>query len=448
MSALLAIAAIGLGGAGLVALGFPERAGTRAGRALHGSLILIFGLGAWSAGYAAALLVFGNRTSVLTAKDAVLAAGGGSLLWLRHRRGIDTVTEEERVPRWLIAMFAAAAALCTGAMIEHTLHWPDGGYDAWMIWNMRARFLLRAADFRAAFSPHLLYWLHQDYPWLLPGVVVQGAALRHGELALVAEVASYLFGVLAVAVLSLSLARLRGPCCALLGGLTLLSTPCFSVFVANQQSDVPLAGYTVAAAALLALALEDRRRPPTLFALAGFAAGLGAWTKNEGLLYAACWTAALLFGLRDLKAVLWFVAGFLPLGALLAGFKLGFAPPNDLVAFSTAGGLLRRALDVHRLGEFLVLSLRRVVFFQNFALWILAELFALWLLLRARHRPGPVGLALLLAFAAYVPIYLLQPHPLGWIFRTSVDRIFIQLWPASILATLSALLPARTTAHT
>ncbi|HZX97321.1 MAG TPA: hypothetical protein VFE90_22590, partial [Myxococcales bacterium] len=94
-----------------------------------------------------------------------------------------------------------------------------------------------------------------------------------------------------------------------------------------------------------------------------------------------------------------------------------------------------------------LLTLRRIVFFQNFALWLVAEVLVLLLVLR-KGRRGPLGLALLLAFAAYVPIYLLQPHPLGWIFRTSVDRIFIQLWPASILATLSALLPARTTAHT
>ena len=62
------------------------------------------------------------------------------------------------------------------------MRFPDGGYDAWMIWNTRARFLVRAADFHTAFSPRLLFWLHQDYPWLVPGAVAQAFMLQgHGE---------------------------------------------------------------------------------------------------------------------------------------------------------------------------------------------------------------------------------------------------------------------------
>jgi hypothetical protein len=443
MTALLAVAAVALGGGGLVAVGFPERAGDLRGRALRACLALALGLGAWSSAFAAALLLFGRDARAIAAKDAVLAAFGAALLWTRRRRPLAIAARGDPAPRWVWALFAVGALVCTGAMIEHTLHWPDGGYDAWMIWNLRARFLVRARDFREAFSPHLLYWVHQDYPWLLPGVVAQGTLLR-GDATLVAEAVSYLFGALAVAALALSLAKLRGPLWGALGGLVLLGTPCFSVFIANQQSDVPLAAYFVIAAALLAFALEDPRRPRTLFLLSGVAAGLGAWTKNEGLLYAGCLFAALLWRLRQARAPLWFAAGFLPFGALLAGFKLTVALPNDLLRFSTAAGLAGRALDLHRWAQLFVMVLRRIVFFQNFALWMVAEVLVLLLVLRKR-RAGPLGLALLLAFAAYVPIYLLQPHPLDWLFRTSIDRIVIQLWPALILATLAALapLPAR-----
>lgn len=449
MSALLAAAAVALAGAGLVALGFVDRAGDLRGRALRACLALALGLGAWSATFAAALLLFGRDARVIAAKDAGLAIAGAALLWIRRRRPVETGGGGDAAPRWVWALFALGGVVCTGAMIEHTLHWPDGGYDAWMIWNLRARFLVRARDFHDAFSPHLLYWVHQDYPWLLPGVVAQGALLRRGDATLLAEAVSYLFGALAVAALSLSLAKLRGPLWGALGGLVLLGTPCFSVFIANQQSDVPLAAYFVIAAALVVLALEDPRRPSSLFLLSGLAAGAGAWTKNEGLLYAGCLFAALLWRLREARAPLWFAAGFLPFGALLAGFKLSVALPNDLLRFSTAAGLAARALDPHRWAQLLVMVLRRIVFFQNFALWMVAEVLVLLLVLR-RRRTGPLGLALLLAFAAYVPIYLLQPHPLDWLFRTSIDRIVIQLWPALILATLASLAPApaRTRART
>ncbi len=437
MSGLLAAAAVALGGAGLVALGFAERAAGLRGRALRACLGLALGLGAWSAAFAAALLLFGRDARIVAAKDAALAIAGAALLWVRRRRPLEAGKGGDPAPRWVWALFAVGGAVCTGAMIEHTIHWPDGGYDAWMIWNLRVRFLVRARDFHDAFSPHLLYWVHQDYPWLLPGAIAQ-AILRGGDARLAAEVVSYLFGALAVAVLVLSLARLRGPLWGALGGLALLGTPCFSVFIANQQSDVPLAAYFLIAAALLVLAVEDARRPASMFLVSGFAAGLGAWTKNEGMLYAGCLFAALLWELRELRAPLWFLAGFLPLGALFVGFKLTVQLPNDLLRFSTAAGLVARALDLRRWGELVLLTLRRIVFFQNFALWLVAELLVLLLVLRKRRR-GPLGLALLLASAAYVPIYLLQPHPLDWLFRTSVDRIVIQLWPAVILATLAAL---------
>ncbi|HET7787982.1 MAG TPA: glycosyltransferase family 39 protein [Myxococcales bacterium] len=447
MNGLLAAAAVALAGAGLVALAFPERAGDLRGRALRACLGLLLGLGAWSAAFAAALLLFGRDARIVAAKDALLAAAGAVLVVLRRGRPVEAGAPGDPAPRGVWALLALGCVVCTGAMIEHTLHWPDGGYDAWMIWNLRARFLVRARDFHDAFSPHLLYWVHQDYPWLLPGVVAQGALLRQGDATLVAEVVSYLFGVLAVATLALSLARLRGPLWGLLGGLALLGTPCFSVFIANQQSDIPLAAYMAAAAALLAMAVADPRRPATLFLLSGFAAGLGAWTKNEGILYAGCLFAALQWKLRQAREPLWFALGFMPLGALVLGFKLTVALPNDLLRFSSAAGLLQRASDLRRWGELLLLVLRRLVFFQNFALWLVAEVLLLLLVLRSK-RPGALGLALLLAFAAYLPIYLLQPHPLDWLFRTSIDRIVIQLWPAVILANLLALAPARTTART
>jgi 4-amino-4-deoxy-L-arabinose transferase-like glycosyltransferase len=257
---------------------------------------------------------------------------------------------------------------------------------------------------------------------------------------MVAAAIAALFGSLAVAVVVLAVAREYGARWGLLAGLAVATFPCFATFASNQQSDVPLGMYFALSAALLASARSRRE-----VALAGFAAGLGIWTKNEGALYAACLALALLWRTRDLRGALAFAAGALPCAALLAWFKLGFASPNDLAAFSSPERIAANALDVHRWGQLLLMTLRRVVYFQDFALWLLAEV--LLLISFVRKRPGSVlGTALFLACAAYGPIYALQPHPLDWIFRTSANRIVIQLWPAAVLATLPAL--ARTTART
>lgn len=423
MRIALAFFAIAFSGAGLT---------VRLRGALRAAAAMLLGIGAWSAAYAAALLLFGARPAVLVAKDAALVAAG--LLLLTFGRGApEAGTARERAPAWLWLAFAGSCALATAVIVEHTLRFPDGGYDAWMIWNTRARFLVRAADFRTAFSPDLFFWLHQDYPWLVPGAVAQAFLLGHTESLAVPAVLSWLFGALALAVLVLSAARMRGLRWGLLAGLALATTPCFATFSASQQSDVPLAAFLALAVALLMRAQEEKRED--LLVLAGFAAGLGAWTKNEGLLYLGCLAVALLYRERKPRSALLLLAGAAPSLALLALFKLRLEPPNDFLLFTTPGGLIERALSPGRWGELVLLTLRRIVYFQDFALWVIAELLLIVLVLR--KLPGtPAGTALLLAAAAFAPIYVLQPHPVGWIYRTSVDRLFIQLWPAAILATV------------
>ena len=152
-------------------------------------------------------------------------------------------------------------------------------------------------------------------------------------------------------------------------------------------------------------------------------------------------TCALPICTRDLRGSLAFAAGALPCALLLLWFKLSLAPPNDLAAFSTPASLVANALDVRRWGELLVLVIRRIVYFQDFALWVLAEVALLVVWMRKQPR-SVVGTALLFACAAYGPIYVLQPHRLDWIFRTSANRILVQLWPAAVLATIPALAKA------
>ena len=441
MSLLCALLAIALSGAGLVSLGFSTRARGARSLSLRCALALVLGLGTWSAGYAACLLTVGPRAR--TAKDLALAAAFALVLFLRRGRPLEPALEGPRAPRWLIAFFALACAVASLLVVEHVARFPDGGWDAWMIWNLRARALARAGDgFRSAFSPDLLFWAHQDYPFLLPGVVAQGFLLLGSESRLIPASAAFLLAVLAVLVLGLGLSTLRDARWGLLGGLALVTTPCLLAFTANQQSDVPMGLFLLTATTLLALALEDPARPAGLLLLAGFAAGLSAWTKNVGLVYTACLAAALVLRLRDLRAAALFLLGFSPFAALLAGFKLLVAHQNDLLSFSSRQDLAARAFDLHRWAELGLITLRRVVYFQDFALWLLAEVLVLVLVIRRlppRPAPRVLGSALLFACAAYAPMYILQPHPLVWFFRASIDRLFIHLWPAALLATLLSL---------
>ena len=361
MTALSAVAAIVLGGAGLAAAAFPERASGVCDRLLRAIAALVFGLGAWSAGYAASLLAFGAAESVRAVKDVAIALCGVALLAMRRRpAGSQAVGDE--APRWLIAIFAVACCVFCLVFIEHSIRAPEGGFDAWMLWNSRARFLARAGDdFRVAFSPRLLFWTHQDYPWLLPGLVAQWFLIARTESPVIPAVLGFVFGAATIAIVSCSLARLRGAQAALVGGLAVASLPCFAAFDASQQADVPLAAFVALAAALVAMAVEDPRRPLRPLLLAGFAAGLGAWTKNDGLVYLISLAAALLLCLRDVRAAAIFLLGSVPALALLFAFRLGLSPPNDFLLFTTRADLVARFVDARRWVDVIRFALRQVV---------------------------------------------------------------------------------------
>ena len=442
MSALLAAAAVALSGAAVTAF-VPMRRATRA------AFAVLFGLGLWSASYAAALFVAGNTPRTLLAKDALLAAAGGGVLLWRRALATDGVRADSSVgmPRWPRVAAIAACLLATAFFVEHTLRYPDGGWDAWAIWNLRARFLARSAGpgFRAAFSPEILFWAHQDYPLLLPGIVAQGFRIVGTQPLWVPVAVSYLFAALAVAVLAAAAGELRGAPWPSLTALALLATPSFVGLAANQQGDVPVGVFLLAACALVAAGIESGRRAH--FAAAGIAVSLAAWTKNEGALHLVCLGLAVLAvrwaPIRErARATLYYSCGAVPVLSLLAYFKLTVARANDLFSDPSAA----RVLELHRWAELALSLARRAVFFQTWGLWLVAELAVLLLIVpRVPSRPAAraLGLALALSFATTLGVYLIQPHPLVWFFRASIDRVLIQLWPSALLATVLAIAAPR-----
>ena len=208
-------------------------------RAFRAVLALALGIGAWSACYAGWLMASGAAAGT---KDVALAAVGAGLLAAFRKRRTVKDRPGEAAPRWLWLLFAVSCAAAAAAFVEHTVRFPDGGWDAWMIWNLRARFLVRAADFRTAFSPDLAFLAHQDYPWLVPGAVAQAFA-AFGESRALPALAAAIFGALAVAIVALAAARRFGARWGLFAGLAVTSLPSFPLFASNQQSDVPLSVY-------------------------------------------------------------------------------------------------------------------------------------------------------------------------------------------------------------
>lgn len=334
-------------------------------------------------------------------------------------------------PRWLWAIFGIAAALSVASFLMLAAAAPHGEWDAWSIWNLRARFLFRAQDLSSAFSAQLA-WSHPDYPLLLPSA---NALLWQagGSESLGASGALALFlSIGAIAAPLAVLWRLRGPALALTGAIAIMSASSLVRVGASLYADVPLAAFAVAACAILVYGLEYDSGPGP-FLLAGLLTAFTALTKNEGLLFFIAITGGWLAAMRSFRRFPWFAAG----AALLLGgalyFKLRIAPPNDLINAAATVSLQARLMQPGRYWDTFWGFVAESLTFGNILLPPLV-IFGIWLaLVRFRHPLGGASLLPLYAVAVqivgYFLVYVGASNDLDWQINTSMSRLLLHLWP-------------------
>jgi len=425
-------------------------AGTVADRGFRISLGAGIGLGAGSLLYFLLLsLSAGVSPARLFLFEAILFS---SLAFLAVRyaekKTIEALPETEgkafAIPRWALRTVAAvfifvlAAAILTEVFL--TFARPHGGWDAWAIWNLRARFLFRGGEYwRDAFSP-LLAEIHPDYPLLLPGLVARGwTYLGRDAVSFPAAVAMF-YTVSTIGVLASSLALLRGSFQGLLAGVALACTPIFLRHGASQYADVPFGYYLLGTFALLHLARISRGR--RAMSLAGFTAGLACWTKNEGVILLAALAAVWIIGVLasserelEIRRAGWFVLGALPPLLALAYLKFGLAPPGDMTAEFDPAAAWERIVEPARYLEVGAAVAREAIFQLHLPL-IAGYLLFSGALIRKGERGAVLRLwaSLSLIIAAYFFVYVITSKPLAWHLGTSLSRLMTQLFPSLLFA--------------
>ncbi len=452
----------------LVLLLWPRECALSVNLLLKGSLSLGFGVGVFSVIFLVSRACGGkNLLAVDLAVFVLLLAG---YLFQRSRTGVVTalsfslsLSNEKTAPGWLLVVLRAAfvLALLAGlySAIRQTIAHPHGdGWDAFAIWNLHARFLFRGgANWRDGFTA-LIPWSHPDYPLLLPAAIAHFWTGLGYENQIAPSVIGLVFTFSTVALLFSSLALLRGQISAILGGLTQMATPFFIEQGTAQYADVPLSFFVLATIVLLYL--HDQRSNAAhsrgLLVLAGISCGFAAWTKNEGLLFLLAILAAhlLVFVITPSKPVTsevlpqrnrnarpastWFalfLAGSAPLLLLVGWFKHSVGVSNEL--FSSVA--FHKLLDASRYQTILKWYGKDLLRFGDWFLIPGTVLLACLYFAAPGKRmqaadPGSRAsrIALALTLAGYFLIYLITPYDLYWHLRFSLNRLFLQLWPAVI----------------
>lgn len=424
----------------------------------------------------AAFTVFdGKAAAVFTIETLVVIASLGVIVWsyVRAKRAgspaIDASTPAlapaPLVTRAVTGLLALATIACLipsfGAIVGRTLVHPHGWWDAWMIWNCKARVLFLGDDlWMRAFAPGSEY-AHKDYPLLVP-LSVTRIWYFAGEHTLLGPIA-YGFGSTAAALLLLfaSLWRLRDASQALLALLITCAAPLFVDNAWMQLADVPLSiffltafvSYTcVARNAGAASNSEIAALGPRV--VIGLCLGAASWTKNEGILFMLVFLLATVAfearaaGLKPaLRSLIATLAGAAIFGACILAHKLAHAGDTDLFRDRTLGDLARLAFDTRR-HDIIYRGTRKLIEINigtKVALTVLAFIIAAALARQPGSRRQVASSSLVsatviaLVVAGYYVTYLLTPHDLVWHLGTSGMRLMWQLWPAGAFATLMIL---------
>jgi hypothetical protein len=400
------------------------------------------GLGVSSVAFFLSLLLFDAVPWSVLAFD-VLLLGFSAYAWRQKGEGglsSPTVSQvDNRLASVLSLIFVGVLFVSFAGFLLASIREPHGEWDAWAIWNAKARFLARGgANWRLIFSKEMVT---PDYPLLLPGTIARAWRYAGNTSPMVSMAVAGLFAAATIGLTVAALAILRGRAQGAVGGL-LLAPPLLAE-ASHQYADVPLAFYALATMVLLALRDRHDAGGESLPFLAGVTAGMAAWTKNEGLVFLLIvvgWQSlrTLLDGGRAKRlALLWFCLGavpFLTFNAMLRLRLLESAPPVTFLRWEAVRAQLfapARCWEVMRtVGQQWTASGILPIVVLYAALCGLSPDREL----RSGGRSGMVVLALMLV--AYFEVYVITPHDLTWHVSTTLSRLMIQIAPLAVFSVL------------
>ena len=433
----------------LVSLFWPSRRPSLRDLPLQLSLSAGLGLGlSGCVAFAVAALAGPSRAAIITG-DLVALALLAALVGARQMSKKPQPTQDlppstPAAPwvKWLMVGFILLLALGVWSFATGVMVIPDGAWDTWTFWNLRAKYLVQndPAQWKLAFEPVKgMIGFHPEYPPLFPMMLArlwqwQGDVSRHASILLAA---TFTFATLSLLVSALW--RISTPGKGLVAGAVLLGLPLFIRHGTWQYADLPIAWFFLAALALLTLHDAIGGKGFGLCALAGAACAMAALTKNEGILFLA--VAALAWG-----ALTWwrgdratrdaslgaFLAAAAPAAALLVYFETCVAPDVPLLA--PEGAVAPWAVHFDRAGAVLRFFWTSVTAFEYWGPlpWVLP----FYLLLagarveKRERRSVTVCLAVVaLMLAGYFGVYLVTRDELTWLLMTTMARVLVQACP-------------------
>ncbi|MCJ7435643.1 MAG: hypothetical protein MUO77_19340, partial [Anaerolineales bacterium] len=350
-----------------------------------------------------------------------------------------------RVTHYSLLITLLLSLLITiASFINFSIRRDQGAFDAWMIYNRAARFIVRdPANWQATLSPDLSWGFHADYPLLVSTNVAWAWTSLGAENIRVPLVQSGLFLFACIGLLFTALAQVKGIRQSSLAAIILMSISGFVRSGSGQTADVPLAFFMLASIAIMSLrgtffpeailsqqeTASPKARSDMLLVLSGFMAGLAGWTKNEGLLFIAVSVVIMfLFFARtkSLRSFIYFGLGLVFPALVILYFK-SITPAGDLFSGSPAD-ILARIADPTRYLLILKSLGSELLSFGGWPVPLILFIILLFFVFgskldtETRQLFRALSAIAALQLLGYLVIYLITPHDLAWQLGTALDR--------------------------
>jgi heme/copper-type cytochrome/quinol oxidase subunit 4 len=317
---------------------------------------------------------------------------------------------------------------------------PHGDYDAQAIWNLRARFMYELGDeWEHSFSPLINRNFHMDYPLLIPMSVLGGWNALGGEVLRVPSLISMLFLFGLAGTLYFFICHLRSSTQAAIAVILLLATSRLLVISTFQTAEVPLMYFFLASATLLVLAQKENNHG--LLFMAGMMAGLGAWTKNEGLpfMLLVLFCTFISFKAQQVRRWFFYIIGGMALPLLtIILFKTLISVNNDLFVDNGIRAIITKLFTLTRYVQIAgsLLSELRQLGGWSFSILLILLIYAVIMggKVSVNTAENTIWVLALSQFLVYMLIYLITPHDLAWHTKYSMERLLLHIFPLALSA--------------
>ncbi len=333
-------------------------------------------------------------------------------------------------------------------VIQQGRFYPYGGWDAWQVWNFKAKFLLLSGDnWKDLFSPQL--WRSSPhYPLLLPLINVWAWLFTKSYNDATPLLTSLTFTFLTAGILSSTLWERSKNIFALLPGFLILTLPFYVLLATTQYCDIVLSFYLIAT--ITTLNQAQTKQKSTLAFLSGVFAGFLGFTKPEGLI------AAFIICLLVFSLTIWHrlknkenyslsLAGFFILGLAITSFPTFafhflYSPGNQTFINGLTSTL--KPATWERLQIIFAFLSQELINKKWNGLWILL-LLGLLVGGKKSWTKGNIltAMFLLIYFGIILVYYQINTYfEIKWWLSVSLNRILFSLLPVALLWVFGSIL--------